>query len=81
MGISVVWGVAVAYAIQALIEWQSPSAFFRIVFGYALGMYLSIPNFGLVDEKTIPQTELMRHYLLSLVPAAAYAIALVWLRA
>lgn len=45
---AVVWGVAIAIAMHALINWQQPSLILRWVMGYALASYVAIPNYGLI---------------------------------
>lgn len=70
-----VWGTLIAFAMYSLIQWQQPGLILKVVFGYALGAYVSIPNFGLISESTIPQNEMTRHYMISLVPSIAYVIS------
>jgi len=70
-----VWGIVVAFVIYSLIQWQHPGLILKIVMGYALGAYVSIPNFGLVSKGTIPSVEMPRHYMISLVPSIIYAIS------
>jgi hypothetical protein len=54
----VVWGVAVAAAIRGLIDWQQPGAVLRWIMGYALGGYVAIPNFGLLNEAIVTRYSL-----------------------
>jgi len=70
-----VWGALIAFVIYSLIQWQHPGLILKIVMGYALGAYVSIPNFALISESTIPQNEIPRHYMISLVPSMAYVIS------
>jgi Mn2+/Fe2+ NRAMP family transporter len=70
-----VWGALVAFAIYSLIQWQHPGLILKIVMGYLLGAYVSVPNFGLVLEGTIPSSEMPRHNMISLVPPMAYVIS------
>jgi len=73
----VVWGVIVALVVHGLIDWQQPGLIVRLVMGYALGAYVSIPNFGLFNEATIPDHAGPRHALVSAVPFALYAVTLI----
>jgi hypothetical protein len=68
----IIWGVAVAAAIRGLIDWQQPGAVLRWIMGYALGAYVAIPNFGLLNEATIPPEARDRHLLVSTLPTVAY---------
>src|SRR3989442_8671983 len=52
--ISIIWGGLIALAVRLLIEWQHPHVALKIIFGFMLGAYVAIPNFGLFNETTIP---------------------------
>lgn len=69
------WGVAVAYAIHALIVWQHPNIILKIIFGFMLGAYVAIPNYGLIAESTIPPDALPKHNLISMLPMWTYILA------
>jgi hypothetical protein len=77
--ICVVWGVLVAFGVHVLNEWQHPNIILKIIMGYALGAYVSIPNFGLLNESTIPEKESSRHEMISLLPMTTYIIAIILL--
>ena len=48
------WGVGVGFIIGTL-DWNfKPHIVLKIVFGFFEGLYLSSPNFGLLNESTIP---------------------------
>ena len=68
----IVWGVAIAAAIRGLINWQQPGTVLRWWMGYALGGYVSIPNFGLINEGSIPPHAQTRHALISNLPSLVY---------
>jgi hypothetical protein len=70
------WGAAVAGSIRGLVLWQEPGAMLRWVMGYALGAYVAIPNFGLLDETTVPPEATPCHVLLKAVPLAVYLACL-----
>ena len=72
MFLCALWGCAVALTIYALINWQHPGPVLRWVAGYFLGAYVAVPNFGLVNERTIPQEAQGRHQAISLVPLLVY---------
>ena len=75
------WGVAVASAIHALIAWHHPNLVLKIIFGFMLGGYVAIPNYGLVAESTIPPEAMPKHNLISILPLCVYilvSIAFAW---
>ncbi len=40
----IAWGTGVAYGVRSLCEWLQPNVILKIVFGWAQGLYVSIPN-------------------------------------
>jgi hypothetical protein len=68
----VVWGVLVAVAMWALIVWLQPGIALRWIMGYALGAYVSVPNFGLFNQSSMPDFVYKRHSLVSLLPELVY---------
>src|SRR5260221_34753 len=64
----IIWGALVAYLIHLLIGWQHPHWILKAIFGFALGCYVAIPNYGLLDESTIPPEAMKTHELISLLP-------------
>jgi len=72
VGCCILWGLLVCFAIQGLIQWLQPGTVIRWIFGYLLGWYVAIPNFGLVLESTIPPKVRDRHLLVSVLPALVY---------
>ncbi len=70
------WGAIVALLILALIRWQEPHIMLKIIMGYALGWYVAIPNFGLMDERTIPPWERQRHLHVSTLPSITYLLTI-----
>ena len=79
--LGVAWGVLVAGTMRGLINWQEPGTILRWVMGYALGAYVAVPNYGLLNESTIPPEAALRHQLVFLLPLAAYvgsAVVLAW---
>ena len=75
IGLCIIWGAAIAYLVHLLIDWQHPQWVLKIIFGFALGAYVSIPNYGLVAEATIPQKNIKRHELISLLPQCIYILS------
>ncbi len=71
------WGGLVALLVYGLIEWQQPGLLLKIIMGYALGAYVSIPNFGLLNEATIPDSARLRHTLVSGLPLLTYIVLMV----
>ena len=67
-----IWGLAIAASIRGLVAWQEPGVILRWIMGYALGSYVAIPNYGLLNEATIPPEATTRHVLLKAVPFLTY---------
>jgi hypothetical protein len=51
----------------------------KIIFGYLRGAYISIPNFGLVNESTIPEHRIYHHRLIGNVTIWVYIVSIVLL--
>jgi hypothetical protein len=77
MVLCLLWGINVAFFIWILIAWRHPNIVVKIVFGFLLGAYVAIPNYGLVAEFTIPSDAKPRHNMISTLPLCAYIVALV----
>lgn len=50
------WGVGVGIGMSGLIGWLQPNVLLKWILGFALAAYVSIPNFGLIDESTIGES-------------------------
>lgn len=70
--LSIIWGGGVAFVIRHLIDWQHPNLVVKIIMGYMLGAYVSVLNFGLLDESTVPSATIPKHKALSVLPLLAY---------
>lgn len=75
--VSAVWGIGVAFLMFELIRWQNPNIILKIIMGYALGLYIAVPNFGLFLEDSIPDYARSRHFMISLGPTLAYITTMV----
>jgi hypothetical protein len=76
------WGVAVANGIHDLILWQHPNIIVKVIFGFLLGAYVAVPNFGLVSESSIPSHTRPKHNMIFTLPVFAYIatlLVLAWL--
>lgn len=71
----ILWGISIAYLMYLLIIWQNPNIALKIIFGYCLGAYVSIPNYGLVNQSTIPENELAREYMIKLLPLLIFIVS------
>jgi len=76
--LSIVWGGVVALCVRLLIDWQHPSIVVKIIFGFMLGAYVSVPNYGLFMESTIPPEAMAKHRLLSTLPFLSYIICSIY---
>lgn len=68
------WAIGVAYGLRLFILATEPGLFLKI-FGYGAGMYISVPNYGLFDESTIPQQGRLRHDFINSVPLLLFILA------
>jgi hypothetical protein len=73
---SAIWGVGVALSMFCVIRWQEPNIILKIIMGYALGWYVAIPNFGLLQEGAIPEEAKPRHLMISTWPTVAYLVTM-----
>jgi hypothetical protein len=65
------WGVFIALVLHHLIGRYDPSLLAKC-FGYCVGAYVSIPNFGLIAEASIPASAQPRHALIEVLPFVTY---------
>ena len=81
LSLSFLWGFIIATGMFILINWQNPILILRIVLGYALGCYVSIPNFGLLDETRLPEGGQFkkRDTLISFWSAISYILVMILL--
>ena len=69
----VLWGFADAYCLRVLINLLHPGVILKI-FGFGTGAYVSIPNYGLLDESTIPESALSKHLFIKGVPMLIFIV-------
>jgi hypothetical protein len=60
----ITWGTGVAFGFRHLVLWLHVGWLLKI-FGYGTAAYVSIPNFGLIAESTIPDHAQPRHLTIS----------------
>lgn len=72
------WGIGIAYGYRLLITNLHPGILLAI-FGFMAGGYISIPNYGLIAESTIPEGGKTRHDIVSNLPFLMYLAASVLL--
>ena len=70
----VMWGVSMAWLVRVNIVGGNPGTINRWIFGYALGSYIAIPNYGLILESTIPDEMLPQHRMIASVPLFTYIV-------
>lgn len=73
MGVTA-WGVIVGWCMGSLIHWQHPNVVSRWILGFALAAYVAIPNYGLFDEATVPDSAQLRHVMTTFIPLATYVV-------
>ena len=69
-----IWGGLIAFVVHALITWHQPYWILKWIFGFGTGSYVSIPNYGLVMESSIPDRAYPRHFTISNLPFAVFVI-------
>ena len=73
----ILWGCGTAAMFKVLMLWLKPHVVLLWIFGYAQGAYAAIPNYGLLNELTIPPGAQGRHQLVSNVPLLAYVVSMI----
>jgi hypothetical protein len=68
------WALGLAYGVRSLIVTMHPGWLLRI-FAFGVATYISIPNYGLLSENTIPNEGLPRHVFIKSVPFFAFIAA------
>lgn len=68
------WACLIAYLTRCLIEWQHLGIVLKVV-AYGAGGYVSIPNYGLFREETMPSDIRAKHTAISVLPIPAFVIA------
>jgi hypothetical protein len=74
------WGVAVAVGMDVLIGWLHPNVVLKWILGFGLAAYVAIPNYGLLQESSIPDDKQMRHMMISWLPLVVYVVTEIALR-
>jgi hypothetical protein len=73
------WGVGVGLLVGSL-DWNfKPNIVLTIIFGFFEGLYLSCPNFGMLDESTIPWEAQNRHKLILYYPQVVFAVIVLFM--
>jgi hypothetical protein len=68
------WAVAVAYLTRYLMDWLHYGILLKVVL-YGAGGYISIPNYGLFREETIPYDVRYKHAAISVLPVPVFLLA------
>lgn len=69
---TLIWGVLVGFAMSRLIGALHPNVWLKWILGFTLGAYVAIPNYGLFQDSSIPDSELPRHLIISNAPLLMY---------
>jgi hypothetical protein len=73
ISLCVAWGMLFGFGLHVLIREFQPSLI-ALVFGYGVGTYASVPNFGLFAPGSIPSMREDRRSLIEAAPWLAFAI-------
>ncbi len=71
--VCVLWGGLIAWLLSIAMGRLHPGLILKVL-GFGAGAYVSIPNYGLIREDTIPVKLFPRHQLVSNVPLVAYIL-------
>ena len=74
VALTMVWAFLISYLLHILIRWQNPNIVIKIIFGYGFGSYLSIPNFALFAQSTLPPEEVKRTAYVYVAALATFAL-------
>lgn len=72
--VCVAWGVGLAYGVRLFIIVTNPGLLLKI-FGYGAGIYISIPNYGLIADSTVAESEMPRHVVVKGLPWVLFIFA------
>jgi hypothetical protein len=74
------WGALIGFALYSLFQEFNPGTIAK-VFAYGAGAYVSVPNYGLIAEASIPEGTVFqsRHLLIQVVPWVTFVGASLWL--
>jgi len=73
-----IWGILVAWLLRVAIIWLHPNVVLKVLaFGFAA--YVSIPNYGLFAEGTLPGQKAVHHLLISYLPLVIFVLTSVGL--
>lgn len=72
--ICVIWGVGLAFGYRLLAVHFHPGIILKVL-GYGSVAYVSVLNYGLIDERTIPEDKMPIHLLIKTVPLLVFIIA------
>lgn len=68
------WGTGWAYLLRLMIGWLKPFILVKVI-GYGAGAYLSIPNYELFVESSVPPNLKGRHSLIRHLPLGTFILA------
>ena len=68
------WGCLIAYLTRYLIEWQHVGIVAKVII-YGAAAYISIPNYGLFAEDTIPHDVEIKHQTINILPFPTFVLA------
>lgn len=70
----IAWALLIAFGLRFLIDRLHPGWIVRAL-SFGVGFYISSPNFGLVQESTIPTSEIDRHRFMQYFTPTAFIVS------
>ena len=72
--LSVFWACGIAYLARLLIQRQHMGIIYQVII-YGASAYISVPNYGLFAEGTIPVDIQAKHRIISVLPLLTFVVA------
>ena len=60
-----IWGILIYACAIYMVEYFQLNGFVKWLIAYGAGLYVACPNYGLIDSKSIPNSELAKHKIIS----------------
>jgi hypothetical protein len=72
------WGGVIAIGVDQAIKYFHPSLMIKVIFGYGMGAYISMPNYRLFATENVPSAMMRRHYEIQNIPLIMFGALSFW---